>query len=213
MLKQKLILIGGGGHCKSCIDVIENTEGYAIVGILDAADKIGQSILNYPIIGTDNLIPELAKDSDLAFFITVGQIKNPLIRKAIFQKLLDFQVNIATIVSKSASVSKYARIGKGSIICSGVRINADAIIGNNCIINTAAIIEHDAQIGQHTHISTAAVVNGTCQIGQEVFLGSNSVVANNINIADNIIVGAGSVVYKSLTEAGTYTGNPLSKIR
>ncbi len=27
MAKPKIILIGGGGHCKACIDVIENTNG------------------------------------------------------------------------------------------------------------------------------------------------------------------------------------------
>ena len=213
MLKQKLILIGGGGHGKACIDVIENTEGYEIVGILDVADKVGQSILNYSIIGTNDLISHLAKRSDIAFIITVGQIKSAGIRKAIFQKLLDNKAKIATIISKNATVSKYAKIGEGTVIFHGAKINADAIIGDNCIINTAAIIEHDAQIGQHSHISTAVVVNGTCQIGQEVFIGSNTVLANNINIANNIVIGAGSVVYKSLIEAGIYAGNPLIKIR
>ena len=54
MLKKKLVLIGGGGHCKACINVIEDTDGYDIVGILDTEDKVGQTILNYSIIGTDN---------------------------------------------------------------------------------------------------------------------------------------------------------------
>jgi FlaA1/EpsC-like NDP-sugar epimerase len=32
---KKIILIGGGGHSKSCIDVIENENKYKIVGIVD----------------------------------------------------------------------------------------------------------------------------------------------------------------------------------
>jgi len=35
---KPIILIGGGGHCLSCIDVIEQTGLYQIIGILDLPD-------------------------------------------------------------------------------------------------------------------------------------------------------------------------------
>jgi len=34
MMKSELILVGGGGHCKSCIDVIERQGKYRIAGII-----------------------------------------------------------------------------------------------------------------------------------------------------------------------------------
>ena len=34
-MKEEIILIGGGGHCKSCIDVIEQEGKYQIAGIVD----------------------------------------------------------------------------------------------------------------------------------------------------------------------------------
>ena len=34
-MNQKLILIGGGGHCRYCIDVIEQEGKYQICGIED----------------------------------------------------------------------------------------------------------------------------------------------------------------------------------
>ena len=49
MSKPKLILIGGGGHCKSCIDVIEQEDNYEIVGIIDVPEKKGEKILNSDI--------------------------------------------------------------------------------------------------------------------------------------------------------------------
>jgi hypothetical protein len=44
-IMRDLILIGGGGHCKSCIDVIELETKYAIAGIEPFAQpaKICQS--------------------------------------------------------------------------------------------------------------------------------------------------------------------------
>ena len=37
--KDKIILIGGGGHCKSCIDVIEQEGRFTIAGIVDMPEK------------------------------------------------------------------------------------------------------------------------------------------------------------------------------
>lgn len=39
---RPLILIGGGGHCKSVIDVAESA-GYTILGILDMPEMLGTS--------------------------------------------------------------------------------------------------------------------------------------------------------------------------
>ena len=36
---KKIILIGAGGHCASCIDVIENEKKYEIIGLIDNIKK------------------------------------------------------------------------------------------------------------------------------------------------------------------------------
>ncbi len=41
-VKGKIILIGGGGHCKSCIDVIEQEGRFQITGIVDVPEKMHQ---------------------------------------------------------------------------------------------------------------------------------------------------------------------------
>ncbi|MGZ3929763.1 MAG: PglD-related sugar-binding protein, partial [Mucilaginibacter sp.] len=75
MPKKPLILIGGGGHCKSCIDVIESANEWEIIGILDGNMKPGDNVLNYSVVGDDSDIDKLIKN-DYFFFITVGQIKS-----------------------------------------------------------------------------------------------------------------------------------------
>ena len=52
-MKEQIILIGGGGHCKSCIDVIEQEGRFEIAGIVEKPDKVGEKVLGYPVIGTD----------------------------------------------------------------------------------------------------------------------------------------------------------------
>ncbi len=124
---DKIILIGGGGHCKSVIDVIESENKYEIAGIIDVKEKLGQKILNYPVIGCDDDIESLSKKYK-NFFITLGFIKNPKIRENIFNKLVLLNLNIPTIKSPFAYVSPHAEINQGSIIMHGCIINAEIIL-------------------------------------------------------------------------------------
>ena len=53
---RPLILIGGGGHCKSVIEAAESA-GYSILGVLDMPEEVGKEILSTKVIGTDDDIP------------------------------------------------------------------------------------------------------------------------------------------------------------
>ncbi len=210
-MKKDIVLVGGGGHCKAVIDVIEQENKYKIIGILDPDFINLKNVLNYPVLGDDSEIDSLSKKVK-HFLITVGQGKSVLLRKNLFQKVIEKNGVCPTIISPISYVSKHSKIGVGTIIMHGARINADATIGSNCIINTNAIIEHDASVGNHCHISTGAIVNGFVKIGEEVFLGSQSVIADRLTILSKSIFGAGSVVVKTKLQPAIYAGNPVKKI-
>lgn len=207
MEDKKLILVGGGGHCKSVIDVAESA-GFQILGILDIPINVGNKVLDYSIVGTDDQIPYYVNDA--VFVVTVGHIKDAALRIKLHQKIVDAGGILATIIASTAHVSKYAQIGEGSVIMHQAVVNADVIIGRGCIINTFANIEHDARIGDYCHISTGAMVNGNCKVGNETFFGSQSVMVNGIEITAGCVIGAGSLVRKNATQKGIYSGNPAT---
>lgn len=207
-MASKLVLIGGGGHCHACIDVIESGKEFSIIGIIDKREKVGQSVLGYPIIGDDEDLPKIVNE-DITFLITVGHIKSSKIREKLFNLLEILNANIATVISHYAIVSKYSKIAKGTIIMHRAIIGPNTQIGQNCIINTNATIEHDTIIGNNVHVSTHCVINGNCHLKDGTFIGSNSTLFNGIKISENIIVGAGSLVSKNIVDSGIYFGNPL----
>ena len=190
--KPNLVLIGGGGHCVSVIDIIENENKFNILGILDS-NIIENNILGYKILGDDNIIPELVNENTY-FLITVGQIKNYTVRKNIAKKLTKNKAKLATIISTLAYVSRHAIIGEGSIIMNGAVVNAKTTIGKNCIINTKSNIEHGVSIGDFCHISTCAVVNGDSIIGNGTFIGSNATISNDVSIKENSVISAGKFI-------------------
>lgn len=204
-MERPLILVGGGGHCKSVLEAAESA-GYNILGVLDMPEEVGKKILSTKVIGTDDDIPSYVDMAE--FIITVGFIKNPAIRIKLYNRIKEAGGKFATVIASTAYVSKYATIDEGTVVLHQAFVNAGAKIGKNVILNTATNIEHDAVIGDQCHISTGTMVNGDCKVGNNCFIGSQSVLANGITIGDDIIVGAGSLVRKSISEKGIYSGNP-----
>ncbi len=192
-MKEKILLIGGGGHCRAVIDVIEEEGRFQVGGIVDTEEKVGKEVLGYKIIATDEELKVLRKDFKYAL-ITVGQVGLCEKRKKLFELCKELGFIFPVIISPKAYVSRRAKIGEGTVIMHNAVVNANAKIGVNCIINTSSIIEHDAEIGDHTHVSTGAIINGGVKVGKCCFIGSNSVTKENTIIPDNTFIKAGSVV-------------------
>lgn len=186
-MQKPLILVGGGGHCKSVLEAAESA-GYSILGVLDMPENVGKEVLSSKVIGTDDDIPTYVDKAE--FVITVGFIKNPAIRVKLYNKIKEAGGKLATIVATDAYVSKYATVGEGTVVMHKAFVNADAKVGRNCIINTMANIEHDAVIGDFCHISTGVMVNGGARLGDDTFIGSQSIVNQGINI-----VGGGNFLF------------------
>jgi len=190
---KEIIILGAGGHCRSLIDVIELEKKYKIAGIIDNDLDIGYKILDYNVIGRDVDLEKLRKKYEYAV-IGVGQIKTPRVRIKLFNLLKKLEYKLPVIISPRAYVSKYAKIGEGTVIMHDALINSNVKIGKNCIINTKALIEHDCKIEDNCHISTGAIVNGGVVVGEGSFIGSNAVTKENIKIPEKSFIKAGSVV-------------------
>jgi len=194
---DEIVLIGGGGHCKSAIDVIEQENKFRIVGIVDKPELVGSDVLGYPII---------AKDSDLGFLaekyryalVTTGQIKSPVLRRRLFDLAEKAGFFFPVVVSPRAYVSRYATVGKGTIVMHDAVIASNASVGVNCIINSKALLEHDSVIGNFCHIATASVVNGGVHIKDSSFIGSGSIIKQNVFIGPGSIISMGCHLRKDV---------------
>lgn len=211
LVKKNIILIGGGGHCKSVIDVIELTNKFNIIGIIDKEEFIGKKILNYKVIGTDKDILRLSEKTDY-FFITIGHIKTPKPRETIFEYLDKNKLEMPVIISPLAYVSKNSVIHKGSIIHHFAMVNSGAVIKENCIINSYALLEHDCLINKNSHISTRVTINGEAKIGSNTYVGSSSTINLRVNIGNNCTIGSSTLVHKDVPDNKFLYGNPFKII-
>lgn len=206
-----IILVGGGGHCKSVIDAILSTNTYNIVGITDpcACGKVS----GYEILGNDDQLKAIYDRGVEHAFVTVGSVGNPQIRQLLMETLKAIGYKLPVIIGASAYVSPSANIGEGSFIGQGAVVNALARIDENCIINTGAIVEHDCYLQAYVHIAPGAVLSGCVSIGKNSHIGTNATVIQNISVGQNVLIGAGSVVVKDIMDSTVAYGNPCREIK
>lgn len=191
---KNIILVGLGGHGKSCMSVIEKLKNIKICGYVDKKKK--NSNLKY--LGSDKSLKNIRKKFVNAL-IGIGQIKNHKRRLVVFKKLKKLKFNLPAIKSKSSIISHDTKIGEGSIIMEKVFINTNVLIGENCIINSGSIIEHDVIIGDNCHISTGVIINGNVVIEDNTFIGSGTIINNQTKIKKNSVIPSGSLL-KNLYE-------------
>lgn len=194
---KELILVGAGGHCLSCIDVIELQNKYKIVGLIDKKPK--NKKFKFKILGKDEDLKKIFKKHKSAL-VTIGFIKDFERREQIFHNLKKIGFRMPSIISPLAYVSPKAKIGEGTIIMHGAIINSRAIIGKNCIVNTKALIEHDTFVGDNCHIATRSTLNGGVVLGNNSFIGSHAVLKQNIKVGKNCFVNANLFVHKNIKD-------------
>jgi sugar O-acyltransferase (sialic acid O-acetyltransferase NeuD family) len=197
---KSLLLIGTGGHAKSCINLIEGSNKFFIKGLIsEKKADVGKMIINKKIIGTDKDLFFLKKKIIYAG-IGIGQVQNWKIRLKFFILLKNFGYKIPAIISKFSTVAKSSEVDEGTYIFDKVVVNSNVKIGKNCIINTGSVIEHDVRIGNNSHISTGAIINGETEVGNNTFIGSGAIIKNGISIGNNCVIGIGKVIKSSIKD-------------
>lgn len=212
-MENNILLIGGGGHCKSVLDTILRNYNFDKIGIIDIKDNIGKNILGIPIIGSDEDVEYFYKKKQYKYaFITLGSIGNTNKRKCLFNNVLKYGFDVPNIIDSSAIIGKEVILEQGIFIGKRTIVNSGSIIKNGVIINTGAILEHDCSVGEFAHISPGTVICGGVNIGNRTHIGANSVIRQGLNIGSDNIVGIGSVVVSDILNNKLCYGNPCREV-
>lgn len=202
-MADMIVLIGGGGHCRSVIEVIEAEGRFSVAGIIDAPGKQGTQVCGYPVQWRDDDIPKLAQEFG-NFLITVGQIKSPETRMRLYSAVKNAGGKLPVIVSPTAVVSSRSQIGEGTVVMHQAVVNVGVKVGVNCILNTKSLLEHDVALGDHCHISTGAIANGGAIIGDCTFIGSGAVLRESVRIGENVVIGCCTTIIRDLPQGEVF---------
>lgn len=203
-MASPLVLLGGGGHCRAVLDVLECL-CQPVAGIVVGQGEPADSALGYSVLGRDEDLETIRLRHDSAL-VTVGQTKTAVIRKRLFNALVEHGFFLSIFISPHAYVSRHAALGAGSVVMHHAMVNSHAVVGKNCIVNSKALLEHDCVLLDHSHVAVSATLCGGVTVGEECFIGAGAVVKQGVRIGSGSIVGMGCVVRHDLPERSLYVG-------
>lgn len=206
-------ILGGGGHASVLIDSFRCASVEMELVVLDADhDKWGKDILGVPILGGDDLIPELVSEGASHFIVGLGSVKECSARKRLFELGLSHGLRPMTVIHPSAIVSRWSCIGDGSMFFPGCIVNAGATIGDNVIINSGAVVEHDCIVMNHAHIATGARLASTVHVGTGAHVGAGATLLQGVIVGERSVIGAGAVVLREVPADAVVAGVPAKPV-
>jgi len=203
-----LLIIGAGGHGKVVADAALETGRWDEIVFLDDAWPEKMTNGRWAIQGKVDQMLEW-KDGCVHAVVALG---NNQLRMKLQSRLLAAGFEVATIIHPSAHVSRYAKLGIGSVVFANAVVNVDAVIGDAVIINTAATVDHDCRLGDGVHIAPGANLGGGVTVGNYSWVGIGAVVRHYQSIGVGVTVGAGAVVVNNLEDGVTAIGSPARPI-
>ena len=206
MESNRLLLIGGGGHCSSVADCLPDS--FQEIGIVGIDSEKGKVLYGIRVVGCDDDMQHLYHNGWKYAFITIGSVGQTARRREKARELEHIGFRFPTVMDTTAVVSGKAEISEGAFIGKRACVNTNCRIGRHVIINTGAILDHGCTIGDFAHISPGAVLCGDVIIGDDSHVGAGSVVKQGVMVGRNVLIGAGSVVLHDLPDNVLAYGNP-----
>ncbi|NQT95551.1 MAG: acetyltransferase [Candidatus Omnitrophica bacterium] len=199
-MADKIILVGGGGHCKVVIDAIQKSGSFEIYGIADSSLPKDETVLGIKVLGDDTILEELLKDGIKYAFISVGSIGNCGVRKKIYENLKDIGFELPVIIHPNAVKASDVETGEGTFVAAGAVINPGTKIGKNVIINTRSSVDHDCAIGDFVHIAPGAILSGGVKVGDEAHIGTGAKVIQSLEIGKRAFICAGITITRNIDD-------------
>ena len=208
------VVLGGGGHAAVLIEAIRASYGDVARAVLDPdAAQWGKDVLGVPVVGSDELLPELAQRGADCFVVGIGTVRAGHPRQRVFDYGLSCGLEVLTVAHPSAIIAPSAKLGRGCQLLPRSIVHTRAQLGENVIVNTGAIVEHDCAIGSHAHIATGAALAGNVRVGEAAHVGIGASVRQGICIGPGAVVGAGAVVVHHVPEGVVVAGVPARELQ
>lgn len=196
---QKIIILGASGGCLDVLGLLEEinktNKKYDILGFLDDKIKNIEGVKNYKILGK---FSEAKNFDNTTFFTTaIGNSINFTKINKIIKDLKIKKSRFPKLIHPKAHISKYSKIGYGTIVYQNCTIGINVKIGDFVNILPNTVINHDCEIGDYCKLNTMCNLAGSVTIKKSCYIGSGTNIRENVKIGKNNLVGMSSLVLKS----------------
>jgi UDP-perosamine 4-acetyltransferase len=209
-----LVIVGAGGHARVLAEIVYLSKQFQLVGFTDPDLKLkGMKIFNAPVLGPDEILPNLRSQGVKNAIIGVGSSGNNHPRSLLFEEIIRIGFDPACLIHPTAVLSSTVEIGRGVAVMARAVVNLNARLGDNVIINTGAIVEHDCVLGDHVHVASGACLAGGVRVGPKSHVGVAASSIQNISIGAECLVGGGAAVVGDIPDHSVALGVPARIVK
>ena len=149
-MNREIYVLGVGHNTSVYLDLVEAC-GYTIKGLYHYNDeRVGELDHGYPILGSFDDLFSLNSLEGMNFALSQGDNK---IRANIFEKIIEKQGNVPTLIHPSAKVSKYAQLGQGVVVHINTVVHPNVIVGDNTVLSYNVSVTHNTRIGKNIYLA------------------------------------------------------------
>ncbi|MCS0049305.1 acetyltransferase [Vibrio parahaemolyticus] len=200
-------ILGASGHGKVIAEIAELNGFHNIVFFDDRWPRLTE-VQHWEVQGDTSVLMAEAKNYDL----TIVAIGNNETRCAKQRELKFAGANFEVLAHPRAVISKYAKVGVGTVVMANAVINPFCCIGESCIINTGSTIDHDSNLAEGVHISPGAHLAGSVEVGENSWIGIGCQIKQLVVVGRDVVVGAGSTVINHVPDFQIVVGSPAHKL-
>lgn len=196
----EVLILGGGGHAKMCIDILQQTTAFTPVGIVASDLNIGAEVLGVPVLGKATELERYYKEGYRYFINAVGAITNHRLRSALYRQIKDAGFVVPNIIHPSAVVEPSAHLGEGNQIMAQAMVGSAVRVGDNCIVNSGAVVSHDCVLLDNVHLAPGATLAGNVEVGENTLIGMGVTVYLKVRIGKNVVVHNGCNITRNVPD-------------
>jgi len=197
---KNILIYGAGGHAKAVMEMVQAIGTFQIAGILDDKVQPGTQVLDIPVLGSRDVLPQLILRGLRQAANGVGGILDINIRVRLFELMEKSGLTFPSLNHPRATVEPSALLEDGVQVFANAYVGSSAILHSRCMVNTNAVVSHDCQVGSYTHIAPGALLAGHVHVGDRTLVGMGVTTAIGIKIGNGVRIGNGAVIYADVPD-------------
>jgi sugar O-acyltransferase (sialic acid O-acetyltransferase NeuD family) len=209
----RVVILGAGGFAREVLDVYDacNAAGlgpFEVLGFLADSPVAGTVINDRPVLGT---VEWLATQDDPP--LVICGIGEPAVRRRVVAQAATLGVGFHTAVHPDARLTRWVRLGAGSVVTAGCVLTNQITIGEHVHLNLNATIGHDVVIGDFVTVAPGVHVSGNVVLGAGSNIGTGAAIVQGLQVGNGTVIGAGAVVTEDIPPDSLAVGVPARVIR
>lgn len=170
--QRPLLLLGSNSNIYKILELAESV-GVAVAGILDNDYEGAGVYKGIPVLGGEQHIQQFAKTHQ--FICATNWTPDPPAERNRQKRARQLELleglELATLVSPLANVSRFSTIGAGTAVFAYASVEPEVTVGEHSLLYDYSIVGHESRIGHNVVLQRHVLITSLVTVEDHVYFG------------------------------------------